>query len=113
MTEQELAGFKRLCADTDFRLFVYRMVREAGVFSSAADRLEYREGQRAMALWALAEIEAAQGTPSPDGLPVLGSIQILTAFAQSASKEKNLGRRSDPYRDLGSGDDPDGDGDPE
>ncbi|MFM7349500.1 MAG: hypothetical protein ACKO01_08415 [Erythrobacter sp.] len=112
MTEAEAADFKRLCGNTAFRLFLYRMMREAGVFSASTERLEYREGQRALALWALAEVEAAQGTPSPDGLPVLGSIQILTAFAQSASKEKNLGRRSDPYHDLGSGDD-DGDGDPE
>lgn len=111
MTELEIEGFKRLCADTDFRLFLYRMIREAGVFSAAIERLEYREGQRSIALWALAEVERAQGSPSPDGLPVLGSIQILTAFAQSAPKEKNLGRRSDPYHDLGSGDD--GDGDPE
>lgn len=106
MTPDELIGFKRLCADNDFRLFVYRMLREAGLFSAATERLEYREGQRAMALWTLGEIETALDRPSPDGLPVLGSIQILTAFAQSASKEKNLGRRSDLYSDVGSdGDD--------
>lgn len=104
MNETERGRFKRLCADTDFRLFLYRMIREAGVFSSSPDRLEYREGQRSMALWALGEVEAAQGSPSPDGLPVLGSIQILTAFAQSAPKEKNLGRRSDLYGNLGSDD---------
>lgn len=112
MTEQELIGFKRLCADTDFRLFIYRLVREAGLFSAGTERLEWREGQRALALWALNEIESAQGKPSPDGLPVLASIQTLTAFAQSAAKEKPLGRRSDPYRDLGSDDDA-GDSDPE
>lgn len=107
MTEDEKAEFKRLSRDPAFKQFLYRLIRDAGLFSVGGHTrgLEFAEGRRSLALDVLASVEALEGTPSPDGLPILCSIQILLTAAQSASKEKNLGRRNDPYRDISDGDD--------
>ena len=103
MTEAEKSDLKRLMGDKGFQVFLYRMVRSAGLFSVAAQDsrpLEFVEGRRSLALDVLRELEGLQDAPSPDGLPVMTSIQIFLSVAQSATKEKDLGRRSDPYRDL-------------
>ena len=105
MTDNDRAELQRLMPDKAFLAFLYRMIVKAGLFSTAPINADPRfyEGRRSLCLDLLAEIEAAQEAPSPDGLPVLSSIQIFLSIAQSAPKEKNLGRRSDPYRDLSDG----------
>ena len=109
MTDAELADFKKLAGDKAFHAFLYRMVRASGLFSVAAlegRSLDFVEGRRSLALDMLHELETAQLVHSPDGLPVMASIQIFLSVAQSTAKEKNLGRRSDPYGELsGDGDD--------
>lgn len=114
MRPDETQDFKRLCADPAFHAFLYRLIRSAGVFSpSPTDGRDFAEGRRALALEVLAEVEAVQAQKTDDGLPVFGSIQILTVAAQTAAKEKPLGRRSDPYRDINTGDGDDGSSEPE
>jgi hypothetical protein len=111
MTEAEKSELKALMGNKGFQAFLYRMIRSAGLFSVAAHDsrpLEFVEGRRSLALDILNELELLQDVRSPDGLPVLTSIQILLSVAQSATKEKDLGRRNDLYRDINSGD-----GDPE
>ena len=108
MTEAERADIKRLLRDKAFQAFLYRMIRSAGLFSIASidgRSLDFVEGRRSLALDLLNEIEAAQDTKSPDGLPLLTSIQIFLSVAQSDAKEKSLGRRSDLYRDISTGSD--------
>lgn len=114
MTPDEVLDLRRLSADPAFLAFLYRMIRSAGVFApSPSEGRDFAEGRRALALELLGEIEAVQVKQHPDGLPIFGSIQILTAAAQTAAKEKPLGRRRDPYRDLGTGDGDSGNDDPE
>jgi hypothetical protein len=107
VTPDEQADFKRLIADKAFLAFLYRMIRDAGIFAispTGARDIAFNEGRRSLALDILREAEQAQAAPSPDGLPLLTSIQIFLSVAQSAPKEKPLGRRSDPYGDLSDGD---------
>lgn len=108
MTDAERADLKRLLGNKAFLAFLYRMVRTAGLFSVAAIEgrsLEFVEGRRSLALDLLNEIDGVQDAKSPDGLPLLTSIQIFLSVAQSDAKEKNLGRRNDLYRDLSTGSD--------
>lgn len=112
MTDAEKGDLKRLLRDKAFLAFLYRRIRDAGLFSLApieGRSLDFIEGRRSLALDMLAEIEQAQPEKSPDGLPILSSIQIFLSVAQSTAKEKTLGRRSDPYGELG--DTGDGDAD--
>lgn len=114
MTPDEVLDLRRLSADPAFLAFLYRMIRSAGVLApSPSEGRDFAEGRRALALELLGEIEAVQVKQHPDGLPIFCSIQILTAAAQTAAKEKPLGRRSDPYRDLSTGDGNSGNDDPE
>lgn len=103
MTETEKEDLRALLDDKRFLAFLYRQIRAAGVFAIPAREgrpLEFIEGRRSLVLDMLAEIEAVQPVPSPDGLPVATSIQIFLSVAQSSAKEKALGRRSDIYGDL-------------
>lgn len=105
MTDAERADLRRLMGDKAFLAFLYRTIRSAGLFSVAstapdARSLDYVEGRRSLAIEMLHEIEELQPEKSPDGLPVLTSIQIFLSAAQSTAKENPLGRRNDPYRDL-------------
>lgn len=109
MTLIEQADFKRLVADKAFLAFLYRMIGQAGLFSvsapgSEARTVHYSEGRRSLCLDMLREVEAAQPIPSPDGMPLISSIQIFLNAAQTDAKEKSLGRRGSIYGDL------DGDG---
>ena len=107
MTDPEKAELKRLAKDKAFLLFLYQIMRDAGLMSVAAHEgrsLEFVEGRRSLALDILQKIEAAHDNPAPDGIPLFTSIQIFLNVAQSNAKEKPLGRRSDPYRDLSDGD---------
>ena len=107
MTEAESADLKRLLGNKTFLAFLYRRIRDAGLFSVApleGRSLDFIEGRRSLALDMLAEIEQTQLEKSPDGLPILSSIQIFLSVAQSTVKEKPLGRRSDPYGELSDGD---------
>lgn len=108
MTEAEKADLKRLGEDKTFQRFLYDTVIAAGIYAVApmeGRSLEFLEGRRSLALDMLQKLEEANGNPSPDGVPVFTSIQMFLNVAQSDAKEKPLGRRSDPYRDLGDGDD--------
>ena len=103
MNDDERAELKRLMGDKAFLAFLYRMIRSAGVLSVApvgGRSLEFIEGRRSLALDILREVDSVQDRQSPDGLPILGSIQILVSVAQSATKEKDLGRKRSIYRDL-------------
>lgn len=107
MTPADKADLAKLAADKRFQRFLYSMIQRAGLLTVAPAEgrsLEFIEGRRSLALDLLADIEATQATPSPDGLPIFTSIQIFLNVAQSAAKEKDLGRRSDIYGDLSSGD---------
>lgn len=107
MTDAEKADLKKLAANPAFQHFMYGAILKAGLFSVApveGRSLDFIEGRRSLALDMLSELERVQETQSPDGLPLFTSIQIFLNVAQSAPKEKTLGRRSDPYRDLGDGD---------
>lgn len=113
MTEAETADFRKLASDKAFLAFLYRMIRDAGLFTVAASgpdarSLEFVEGRRSLALDILRQIESVQSSKSPDGLPVMTSIQIFVAAAQLATKEKSVGGRNDIYGDISDGD---GDGD--
>lgn len=104
MTDAEKADLKRLAENKSFQRFMYETIRAAGVMTVApleGRSLEFIEGRRSLALDMLGQLEQVQDTQSPDGLPLFTSIQIFLNVAQSASKEKPLGGRSDPYRDLG------------
>jgi len=108
MTDAEKADFKKLTRNPAFLAFVYRAMRGAGLFTVASvdgRSLDFVEGRRSLALDMLHELESVQDAKSPDGLPLLSSIQIFLSVAQSSAKEKNLGRRSDLYGDLDDGSD--------
>lgn len=110
MTPQETADLQSLIERPAFILFLLRVVANAGLFSAqttgADDRdLNFAEGRRSLCLDILREVESAQPVPSLNGIPMVTSIQMFVAAAQSAPKEKPVGRRNDPYRDIGDGDD--------
>lgn len=112
MTESDKSDVADLLSRPAFLRFIGRMFERSGVMSVATGDATlhplYNEGRRSLMMETLGECEEAQPVSKP-GLPVLTLIQMLREAAQSAPKEKVLGRRRDPYGDLdGSGDDASG-----
>ncbi|QNA85183.1 hypothetical protein G4G27_15140 [Sphingomonas sp. So64.6b] len=101
----DLSDKLTLMENAAFRRFLFALIRTAGVFETSATagdgRALYLEGRRGLALEVLRELEEGQGKPSPSGIPVHTLIQTLREEVQSAPMEKKLGRRNDPYSDLG------------
>jgi hypothetical protein len=104
MTEIDKADLQSLLKQTAFLRWLYRQTERAGIFTiatSGADHanLSFAEGRRSIVLEALQECEQAQPIGGV-GIPALTLIQMLRETAQSAAKEKPLGRRRDPYGEL-------------
>lgn len=116
MTKREVAEMADLMQMAQFRRFMLRTINLAGLHQyglGADDRsLEFREGQRAVALVMLAE--ASEAIPAhrtnPEGAMAATLIQILSEADQTARKEiaRGGGRYdSDGDDDAGSGGEPD------
>lgn len=87
-----------------FKHFLLSLIQSAGIFD-VSDREDdgrhlFREGRRSLGLEVLRMMDEAQPVPNPSGIPATTLIQTLMEFAQSAPKEKPVGRR-DAYADIG------------
>lgn len=91
-----------------FRRFLFSLIQSAGIFDATANSSDgrnlYLEGRRSLGLDILRSMDEAQPVQSTSGIPILTLIQMLREEAQSASKEKPVGRRNGPYADLGDDD---------
>jgi hypothetical protein len=110
MTDQEKADLVDLLARPQFRRFLFRAIQLSGIFDATAngtdERTRFLEGRRSLGLDILRDVDGAQPVQSPGGIPILTLLQVLREGAQSSPQEKPNGRRTGPYADLRSDDEP-------
>ena len=111
MNEQQRDDLSFLMGRPEFLRFLYRHAIQNGrlfdhdPISPHGRDLAEATGRRGLALDMLREADAAQSVQSPDGIPLIATIQILRETAQSTQPEKP-NDRYDRRRELGDDDEP-------